>query len=365
MKITIFGLTLSSSWGNGHATPWRAILRALHRMGHQLTFFEKDVRYYYKHRDFSQCDFCRLVLYSDWHAIRPQALREAAVSDVVISTSYLPEGACINDELLSLPAPLHVYYDLDSPITLRRLRQNDQGLDYIRADQLSAFDLCLSFVGGRALAQFEHDWRARRTAPLYGCVDPDIHFRKEVPSEFRCLLSYMGTYAADRQCKLEALFLEPARRLTEKRFVLAGAMYPPEMVRPRNLQWFPHVGPADHAALYSSSSATLNITRAEMADYGFCPSGRFFEAAACGTPVISDIWEGIDQFFAPGNELLLVRNTSDVLALLQISPEGLEKIGARARERTLDEHTGAVRAHQLVRALEQARSAAHAATEAA
>jgi len=356
VKIAIFGLTLSSSWGNGHATPWRAILRALNRMGHQAVFYEKDVPYYSRHRDFSECDFCRLVLYPDWQSARKQALRDAAESDAVISTSYLPEGSLINDELLALPGPLHVYYDLDTPVTLRRLRHSDQSLDYIRADQLSAFDLCLSFVGGPALQELEQDWGARATAAIYGCVDPDVHFRVEVPSQFRCLLSYMGTFAPDRQQKLQELFLQPASCMPDDPFVLAGSMYPTEMSRPANVHWFPHVGPADHSALYSSSAATLNITRAEMAEYGYCPSGRFFEAAACGTPVVTDIWQGISSFFHPGSEVLLVRNTTEVLAALRLPQDVLQQIGALARERTLDEHTGTVRAHQLVRALQQSRS---------
>ncbi len=354
MKLTIFGLTISSSWGNGHATPYRAIIRALHGAGHEVVFFEKDVTYYANRRDFSHCDFCELVLYSDWQEIRSYALQVAAESDVVITASYLPQGALISDEVLELAGPLHVFYDLDTPITLKRLRQSD--VDYLRRDQIPEFGLYLSFTGGSILNELQDEWRARAVAPIYGCVDPDVHFRVEVPEQYRCGLSYMGTYAADREQKLNDLFFAPARELTQQNFVLAGSMYPPNMQMPGNIRHFEHVGPADHAALYSSSRATLNITRAEMAEFGYCPSGRLFEASACGTPILSDNWEGLDEFFVDQSEILIVNGTQDVLAALNLEDKQLANLAKRTRERTLDEHTGARRAQQLLAAIHSAKS---------
>ena len=224
MKITLFGLTLSSSWGNGHATPYRAILRALHRLGHRITFYERDVPYYARHRDLWQCAYCDLKLYSSWDDIRSQALAEAAESDVVVTASYVPEGARIADALLSLHGPLRVFYDLDTPITLQRLAEGD--LDYLRAQQLAAFDLVLSWTGGDALIALQRDFGVKMARPLFGCVDPDV-YRPVLPrTELRCELSYMGTYAADRQAKLESMFLEPARQSPSSRFLLAGPLYP-------------------------------------------------------------------------------------------------------------------------------------------
>jgi spore maturation protein CgeB len=358
VKLTIFGLTISSSWGNGHATPYRAIVRALHRGGHKVVFYEKDVHYYRSRRDFGSSEYCELVLYPSWEEVRQGALADASDSDVVINASYCPDGARIADEVLALPRPFHVFYDLDTPITLANLAAGD--LDYLRRDQISGFDLYLSFTGGRILRELEQDWGARAALPLYGCVDPEIHAPVPEREEFRSGLSYMGTYAADRQQKLEALFLEPARRMAEKRFVLAGSLYPLQWHWPANVRRFEHVAPAEHPQLYSSARITLNITRDGMARTGYCPSGRFFEAAACGSPIVSDWFEGLDSFFAPGEEVFVASDTGAVLEALSLEDETLSCMARRARERTLDEHTGERRAEQLLSYLESALSAAGA-----
>lgn len=355
MKITIFGLTISSSWGNGHATPYRAIIRALDRLGHSIHFFEKDVPYYSARRDFDACDYCELTLYSDWETIRDKALSVAAESDVVITASFLPEGQRINEEVLNLVGPLHVFYDLDTPVTLKNFGNN--GVEYISAEQFSAFDLILSFTGGRAITELEENYGARMVHPLYGCVDPDDYRRVEPSQNFLCDLSYMGTYAADRQSKVDELFLKAAGRHPEKQFVLAGSLYPWDWQWPLNVRHIEHIAPADHARFYSSSRITLSITRGDMAANGWCPSGRFFEAAACGTPLITDSWQGLDTFFDLQNELRVVNSTEDVEQALLMSDTDLASMAARARQRTLDEHTGMVRAQQLLSYLEEARHA--------
>lgn len=354
MKIVIFGLTISSSWGNGHATPYRAILRALHRMGHKVIFYERDVPYYSTRRDLPSPDFCQLVLYSDWESVRKRALNDARDSDAILNASYCPDGARIVDDCLAVARPLHVFYDLDTPITLENLA--NQHVDYLRTDQIPHFDLYLSFTGGRLLEELESRWYAQKALPLYGCVDPDVHHRVEIPEQYRCLMSYMGTYAADRQQKLEALFLESVRRRPDDTFILAGSMFPREWQWPANLRHFEHVSPSDHPALYSSSKFTLNITREGMARRGYCPSGRFFEAAACGTPIISDYFEGLDSFFVPSEEIFIAADTDDVLHALNTTDRELATLAQRARERTLAEHTGEERARQLIGYLESARS---------
>lgn len=357
MKITVFGLTISSSWGNGHATPYRAILRALHGMGHELHFFEKDVPYYQARRDFDCCDYCNLNLYPDWDQVREQALRVAADSDVVITASYLPEGKRINDDVLGLSRPLRVFYDLDTPVTLSKLC--DGGVEYLDREQIPEFDLVLSFTGGEILHELERNYGARMARALYGCVDPDDYVRVEPASEFASDLSYMGTYAADRQEKVDQLFLEPARRHPEMRFVLAGSLYPWEWEWrwPGNIKRMEHVRPQDHPLLYSSSRLTLNITRGEMARWGWCPSGRFFEAAACATPLISDWWEGLDWFFDVVRDLRVVSRPEHVEHALSMPEEELAALAKHARERTLDDHTGRVRAQQLLQYLEEVGSA--------
>ncbi len=357
VKITLFGLTISSSWGNGHATPYRAILRALHRMGHRVHFFEKDVPYYRLRRDFDACDYCHLTLYEDWAQVRRQALAEAADSDVVITASYLPQGAQINDEVLELGRPLRVFYDLDTPVTLANMER--EGVEYLRPEQIAQFDLVLSFTGGKALQELERRYGARMARPLYGCVDPDDYRRVDPAPQFTCDLSYMGTYAADRQHKVDDLVLEPARRHPERQFLLAGSLYPWdwEWLWPANVRRMEHVPPHDHPKLYSSSRVTLNITRADMARWGWCPSGRFFEAAACGTPLISDWWEGLDWFFDVVRDLRVVSRPEHVEQALTMADDELQALARHARQRTLDDHTGAVRANQLLRYLDEANSA--------
>jgi spore maturation protein CgeB len=358
VKIIVFGLTLSSSWGNGHATPYRAIIRALDRMGHQVHFFEKDVPYYSSRRDFDSCDYCELTLYSDWEGVRDRALSAAADSDVVITASFLPEGRRINDEILDLGRPLHVFYDLDTPVTLNNLRHGE--VEYVDAAQIPEFDLVLSFTGGKVLSTLKDEYHARMVRPLYGCVDPDDYYRVAKTSKFQCDLSYMGTYSADRQAKVDALLLEPSRRHPAKQFLLAGSLYPWNWQWPENVRRMDHVAPAEHSSFYSSSRLTLNITRGEMAANGWCPSGRFFEAAACGTPLITDAWDGLDSFFDLERELRVVATAEDVEAALSSSDDELRSMAERARQRTLDAHTGNVRAHQLLQYIEEARSGANA-----
>jgi spore maturation protein CgeB len=353
LKITLFGLTISSSWGNGHATPYRALLKALHRRGHEIVFFEKDVEYYALRRDFDSCDYCDLRLYDAWDTMRSAALACAAESDVVIIGSFCPEGARIADEVLPLAHPLKVYYDLDTPVTLANLERDE--LEHLRRDQISCFDLYLSFTGGRVLEILEQEWGAQIARPLYGCVDPDVYVRTDVSEDFRCLFSYMGTYSADRQPMLEQLFLVPARTFPQEKFILAGALYPWSWQWPANVRRFDHIAPNDHPAFYSSSRLTLNITRAEMARYGYCPSGRFFEAAACGTAIVSDCWEGLETFF-DRDQIFVCTSSAEVLAALAAGDTDLKQIAERARARTLDEHTGDHRARELLGYVEETRS---------
>lgn len=323
----------------------------MHRLGHQCVFYEKDVEYYYWRRDFTSSDYCELVLYPEWEAIRRRALADAASADVVLIGSYCPQGARIADELLALPGPLHVFYDLDTPVTLENLQGGE--VEYLIAEQIPGYDLYLSFTGGDILRELEQVWGARRARPLYGCVDAEVYARVPARPEFRCRLSYMGTHSADRQHKLEELFLKPAERLPEGRFVLAGSLYPGDWNWPANVARFDHVAPADHPALYSSSRATLNITREGMARTGYCPSGRFFEAAACGTPIVSDWWEGLNDFFGE-DEIVTVDSADDVVSALSLDDQQLAGMAHRARQRTLEEHSGERRAQQLINYCEEA-----------
>ena len=349
MKIVIFGLAVSSSWGNGHATLWRGLCGALARRGHRVVFFERDVPYYALHRDLNELPGGILRLYPDWESVRRQAELDTADADAAMVTSYCPDGIVATDLVLSSPAPRKVFYDLDTPVTLRRL-SHGQPVDYIGPRGLAGFDLVLSYTGGQALDELRSRLQARAVAALYGSVDPAIHRPVPPVLHYAADLSYLGTYAEDRRAMLETLFVEAARRMPDGRFILGGAQYDGAFPWQPNIYFVQHLAPGEHAAFYCSSSITLNVTRAAMACMGYCPSGRLFEAAACGVPVLSDVWEGLDQFFEPEREILLARRTEDVIAALR--RDDLGRIARAARERVLACHTAEIRARELERYLE-------------
>ena len=353
MKLVVFGLTVSSSWGNGHATLWRGMIRALARRGHRVVFFEKDVPYYATTRDLWALPHAELVLYPSWEDALPRARRELADADAAMVTSYCPDGIAAAELVAEEGRGVSVFYDMDTPVTLDALR-GGASLAYVGPRGLADFDLVLSFTGGEALAQLRSVLSARRVAPLYGHVDPEVHRPAPPLERDRADLSYLGTYAADRQPALQALFLEPARRMPGRRFLIGGVQYPRDFPWTPNTFFRRHLPPGDHPAFFCSSSLTLNVTRRAMAEMGFCPSGRLFEAAACGVPVLTDAWEGLDAFFAPGEEILVARTTEEAMETIAAPCERLERIARAARERTLAEHTSDRRAEELERLLEDA-----------
>ncbi len=355
MKLVILGLSITSSWGNGHATTYRGLCRALAARGHRVIFFEWDAPWYSgKHRDLPPraCDFADVRLFPYWRSLRPELRRELFDADAVILGSYFRPGIEAADFLAHEFAGPRLFYDIDTPVTLRAFREEGSA-EYLRPGQVPIFDVYLSFTGGPVLKELKHRYGAPRAVPLYCAVDPALHSRTRPRPEYTCALGYMGTYALDRQPGLEALLLEPARRRTELDFVVAGPQYPGDIGWPANVRRFDHVGPADHPAFYSSNRLTLNLTRAEMRRWGWSPSVRVFEAAACGAAIVSDRWEGLDAFLDPGRELLLADSADDVVAFLSLSDRELKEIGDAARARILASHTNSVRAQELEREIER------------
>jgi spore maturation protein CgeB len=323
MRLIVFGLTLSSSWGNGHATLWRGLSRALANRGHQILFFERNVPYYALNRDLTRWDDGELVLYEDWI----DALSAYEVS-------------------LEAAKGLKVFYDLDTPVTLAEYQQNGN-VAYVPRQGLRRFDLVLSFAGGQAPALLKQVLGAREVAILYAHVDPKVHHPSEQCEAYQANLSYLGTFASGRQDALEQFFIEPARQLTDKRFLIGGALYPKNFPWLPNIHFVRHLPPSEHPQFFSSSDLTLNVTRPFMAKMGFCPSGRLFEAAACQTPILSDDWSGIEEFFKPGEEILLVKKTADVVDALALEADALNRLGAAGRRRALAQHTSEHRACEL------------------
>jgi spore maturation protein CgeB len=355
MKLVIFGLSLSSSWGNGHATLWRGLCRALIARGHRVVFFERDVEWYASNRDLWELPGGELVLYPSWDEVAPAARRHLADADVAMVTSYQPDALSATEAVLESPAALRVFYDLDTPVTLAALSEG-QAVPYVGPRGLRDYDLVLSYTGGRALDELRTRLGARRTAPLYGHVDPEVHHPVPAEDAFRADLSYLGTYAADRQAGVEELLVRPACLLPERRFVIGGSMYPEDFPWTENISFVQHLPPWQHPAFFASSRLTLNVTRGAMAEMGWCPSGRLFEAAACGVPLLSDTWEGLDAFFRPGDEILVARTAQDTVDALSLSDAELRCIADAARERTLAEHTSERRAVELEGLLDDALS---------
>ncbi|TYL89144.1 glycosyltransferase [Bradyrhizobium rifense] len=354
MKIVIFGLTISSSWGNGHATLWRGLCKHLVRLGHTIVFFERDVPYYAGARDLHELPGGRLTLFSDWDNVRPTARNEVRDADVAIVTSYCPDAIAATELILAEGRAVPVFYDLDTPVTLARLVAGE-AVTYIGPGGLKDFDLVLSFTGGaRVSDEFCTRLGARRVEPLYGHVDTDIHRPVSPQPHYRADLSYLGTYSEDRQQTLETLFVRPAQARHDLRFLIGGAQYPDAFPWSPNIYFVQHLPPSEHAPFFASSRLTLNVTRSAMAEMGWCPSGRLFEAAACGVPLLSDDWQGIDAFFVPGDEILIARDQTDTLAALAMPDAELQRIAQRARERTMDQHTSDKRARELISLLERA-----------
>jgi spore maturation protein CgeB len=344
MKLVIFGLTVTSSWGNGHATTFRGLVRELCAQGDDVLFLERDQPWYAANRDLPRPPYGRVALYWSLGELRDRFGEEVRDADLVMVGSYVPEGQAVGDWVLRTAHGLTAFYDIDTPVTLARLAAGT--LDYLSPAQIPRYDLYLSFTGGPILERLERTYGSPCARPLYCSVDPGLYYAQPEPPAWD--LGYLGTYSVDRQPKLERLLIGPAIRRPDYAFVVAGPLYPREIRWPANVHRMQHVAPARHRAFYNRQRFTLNVTRAEMAQAGYCPSVRLFEAAACGTPIISDAWNGLDTLFEPGREILVAREPAEVLAYLSDLAEAERRaIGARARHRALGSHTPAHRAVQL------------------
>ncbi len=344
MKVSILGLSITSSWGNGHATNYRALARALHARGDEVTFLERDRSWYAQHRDLPGAPWCSVFLYESVPGLRSRFAELIAESDVVIIGSFVPDGVEVAQWVLGqAPGPV-AFYDIDTPVTLAKLRAGDD--EYLSAELVARFDLYLSFTAGPALDALREQFGARRAEPFYCFVDPDAYRPLELTS--RRAIGYLGTYSAGRQPALDELLLAPARRLRHEWFAVAGPMYPPEIDWPANVERIEHLPPGEHPPFYCSGSFALNLTRPEMRAVGYAPSVRLFEAAACGVPIISDRWPGIETILEPGEEIFLADSCEDVLRILRETAVGRRRaVGAAARRRVLCEHTAERRAEQL------------------
>lgn len=350
LDIVFIGLSLSSSWGNGHATTYRALIRGLHAEGHDVLFLERDVPWYAEHRDLPEPDFCELRYYREIDDMWIEHGEHLKMADAVIIGSYVPEGAALIDRVGALAPKLLCFYDIDTPVTLAMLDRGEE--EFLARRQIPLFDIYYSFSGGEVLSRLENRYGARKALALYCSVDADRYRATGEPFEWD--LGYLGTYSPDRQPTLEKLLIEPARRLPHLRFVVAGPQYPADIAWPDNVERIEHLPPTDHASFYSRQRFTLNVTRADMIEAGWSPSVRLFEAAACGAPIISDEWRGLDELLPDGKALIIAARTRDVVdALTRITEGERSSLAWVARSLVLREHTGMARARGLAESLAQ------------
>jgi spore maturation protein CgeB len=352
-RIVIIGLSITSSWGNGHATTYRALARYLGAGGHDVLFLERDVEWYAQNRDMPAPLGAHACLYRSLAELQSRFTATIAEADLVIVGSYVPEGAAIGQWVTRTAKGVTAFYDIDTPVTLAKL--DNGGTDYLTRQLVSRYHLYLSFTGGTTLQRLERDFGARMARALYCSVDTELY--APLPLEPTWDLGYLGTYSADRQSALTRLLLDPADALPYGRFIVVGAQYPMEVAWPVNVSRLNHLPPGEHRRFYNAQRYTLNLTRQQMITAGWSPSVRLFEAAACGTAIVSDWWEGLDDFLEPGREILIARSAADVTAcLVDIPDEERASIGRRARTRILAGHTAAHRAAELVAYASEARA---------
>ncbi len=352
MRIVFLGLSITSSWGNGHATTYRGLVRELTANGHDVLFLERDQPWYAENRDMPRPPFGETRLYRSVAELKRRFINEIREADCVLVGSFVPDGIEVGEWVTRHAEGVTAFYDIDTPITLSKIEQGD--CDYISSDLIPRFSLYLSFTGGPTLRKIERLLGSPMARALYCSVDPQLYYSEA--TRRRWTLGYLGTYSDDRQPALNRFLIEPAAQLPRERFVVAGPQYPRSIRWGKNVERIIHLEPRKHRAFYNAQRFTLNVTRADMIQAGYSPSVRLFEAAACGIPLISDDWAGLSELFVPGEEILIARTSEDVLEILREMPEGAaRKIGQRARERVLAEHTAAHRAAELETLIEECR----------
>ncbi|MFL5612039.1 MAG: glycosyltransferase [Gemmatimonadaceae bacterium] len=344
MNIVFLGLSITSSWGNGHATTYRALVRELRARGHRVLFLERDVSWYADNRDLPRPPYCRVGLYESVADLQRRFTENVRDADAVVVGSYVPNGVQVGEWVTRVARGITAFYDIDTPVTLAKLARGDN--EYLSPALIPRYDMYLSFTGGPTLQRIERRYGAPVAHPLYCSVDPTLYYPE--PRQPRWDLGYMGTYSDDRQPTLQRLLLDPAGRAPHARFVVAGPQYPRTIRWPANVERVPHLPPRKHRVFYTAQRFTLNVTRADMVAAGWSPSVRLFEAAACATPIVSDPWDGLEAFFAPDNEILIARTAADTLrCLCELDEAERAAIGQRARARVLAAHTAAHRAAEL------------------
>jgi spore maturation protein CgeB len=347
VKVAFYGSSLLSSWWNGAATYYRGLLRDLASRGYAITFYEPDAYDRQQHRDMQPPDWARSVVYRATAEGLRSVLSEARAADVVVKASGV---GVFDDELLagivehSSPHALKIFWDVDAAATLEQMRAEE---DHPVRRALQSLDFVLTYGGGPPVVEAYHGFGSRRCVPIYNALDPQTHFPVEPDGRFAADLSFLGNRLPDREARVEQFFLEPAASLPERRFLIGGNGWEAKPI-PGNVRHIGHVFTHEHNAFNCTPLAVLNIARDSMADTGFSPATRVFEAAGAAACLITDAWEGIELFLKPDEEVLVARDGQDVAGHLRaLTPERARAMGQAARRRVLAEHTYAHRGAEV------------------
>jgi len=347
MKIAFYGSSLVSAYWNGAATYYRGLLRALAEKGYDITFYEPDVYDRQKNRDIDPPEWCKVVVYEGTVAALKKATEEAAGADVVVKASGVGfEDDLLLEELLrkARPESLKIFWDVDAPATLAEVRGAP---DHPLRRAVGDIDMVLTYGGGDPVVDAYRSIGAQECIPIYNALDPKTHHPVSAEPRFTADLGFLGNRLPDREARVEEFFLNPASRLSDQTFLLGGSGWQDKPMS-QNVTYIGHVSTRDHNAFNVTPKAVLNISRASMAENGFSPATRVFEAAGAGACLITDYWEGIELFLKPDEEVLVARDGRDVADILAgLSQERAKEIGQRALQRVLSEHTYAHRAETV------------------
>lgn len=350
LNIVVIGLSITSAWGNCHAPIYRSLIKGLSRDGHKILFLEWDAPWYRPHRDMPNPDYCGVGIYDSLETLQVKYGKAICEADIVIVGSYTYEGIQVGRWVIENAQGLKAFYDLDTPVTVVRLRNG--GCGYLAADLIPKYDIYLSSSGGLELEKFRVAYGAKRIYSLYCSVDPDQYYPEVRVRKYT--LAYLGNYVPDRHATLERYLVDPARHYSDRCFSVVGANYPGGIRWPSNVEYVEYLQPKRHREFYARQQFALNVTRPDAVAWGYSPSIRLLEAAACGVPVISDYWMGLETFFKPGVEIITVQSTIEIMEILEkYTPEECRALGEMARGRILKSHTCDQRAREFVGFLEQ------------
>ncbi len=348
LNIAFFGSSIVSAYWNGAATYYRGIVKALHKKGHEVTFYEPDILDRQEHRDIEDPDWCDVVVYEEDRVTLRALLRKAQEeADILIKASGVGVfDDLIEKEIIELKRDdnLIVFWDVDAPATLDRMEKDTQ--DPFR-EVVGKYDMVLTYGGGEPVVNAYKKFGAKECVPIYNALDRDTHFRVEKDRKFEAALAFLGNRLPDRESRVEEFFLKPAKNLPEEKFILGGSGWGDKEL-PENVEYIGHVYTKDHNAFNCTPKAVLNISRESMAKYGFSPATRVFEAAGAGACIITDFWEGISRFFEPDKEIIIVNDGEEVSKVLrELDEKKAKAIGDAAYERVVSEHTYEHRVEQL------------------